>query len=208
VEERSARSRPRISALVAVAAIAAGIIAEINVFQTFGPIHLHNDGPLGSLSGASFAFASDTTGPWTAGYELCLQAGADPVMIESVSPASLVGDGLTYLGAFVREIPGLTDTSTRTGAIGNIAGFPPTVSETLRPVAGTPVTHPCTGNGPLSPYTELDVGVGKPAHSTGGGWTGFTVDYRVGLTQYIATWDTGLYACGPSQPADQCFAPV
>ena len=208
VAEPSARSRPRISALLAVAAIAAGIVAEINVFQTFGPIHLHDDGPLGSLSGAGSAFASSTTGPWTAGYELCLQHGADPAIIESVSPASVVDSGLTYLGAFVREIPGLTAASTHTGAIGDIAGFPPTVSETLHPVAGSPVTHQCAGNGPQSPYTELDVGIGKPAHSTGGGWTGFTVDYRVGLTRYVVTWDTGLYACGPSAPGGQCSPPT
>jgi hypothetical protein len=184
-----------------MAAIAAIVFAVVNVFHTFGPTHLHDDGPLGPLSGASFAFDSTSTGPWTAGYELCLQQGTDPVILESVSPASVVGGGLHFLGAFVREIPGDTSTATRTGPIGNVGGFPPKVDEALEPVAGHAVTHQCDGNGPFSPYTELDVGVGRLAGGTFGGWPGFTVDYRVGLTQYVATWDTGLYACGTSTPA-------
>jgi hypothetical protein len=198
VAETWVRSHPRLARLVAVAGAAAVVFAGINLFHTFGPIHLHNDGPLGSLSGAGFAFDGSTTGPWTSGYELCVQQGSDPVVIESVTPATVIDSGLRYLGAFVREIP--ANASSQIG--GNTAGFPPAVTEALHPVAGYPVTHPCDWSGVRAAVTELDIGVGRVATTTGGGWTGFSVDYRVGATQYIVTWDTGLYACGSSAP--QC----
>lgn len=202
-------SPPRGSWLLVVAVITAGFLAAINLFHSFGPIHLHDDGPLGSLSGAGFAFDSHSTGPWTMGYELCLAQASDPVIIESVSPASRVGGRLNYLGAFVREIPGLAVDSTRTGAIGGTGGFPPTVSETLRPVAGYHVTHQCASNGAQSPYTELDIGIGRNADSIPGGWGGYTVDYRVGTTEYVVTWDTGIYDCGAHLPASAvCIAPT
>jgi hypothetical protein len=196
------RSHPRISGFIGVGVVAAGI----NMFHTFGPIHLQNDGPLGSLSGASFAFASSTPGPWTAGYQLCLQPGADPAVIESISPAAEVGSGLNYLGAYVREIAPDTSVTSSTGGIGEVQGFPPNVTQTLHPVAGYRVTHRCSweeaqsATTASSPSTELDVGVGRRSPSAGGGWTGFTVAYSVGSTQYIATWDTGLYACGSGRP--------
>jgi hypothetical protein len=189
--------------------ITAGFLAAINLFHTFGPIHLHDDGPLGSLSGAGFAFDSHSTGPWTMGYELCLAQASDPVIIESVSPASRVGGRLNYLGAFVREIPGLTVDSTRTGAIGGTQGFPPTVSETLRPVAGYQVTHQCASSGAQSPYTELDIGIGRNTDSIPGGWGGYTVDYLVGTTEYVVTWDTGIYDCGAHLPMSAvCIPPT
>src|ERR1700676_4043821 len=119
-KEAWARSHPRISGLIGVGAVVLGI----NMFHTFGPIHLRNDGPLGSLSGGSFAFASSTSGPWTAGYELCLQPGADPVIIESISPASELGGRLDYLGAYVRAITPVTSVATSTGGIGDVQGFP------------------------------------------------------------------------------------
>jgi hypothetical protein len=197
-----ARSHPRISGLIGVGAVVVGI----NMLHTFGPIHLHNDGPLGSLSGASFAFASSTSGPWTAGYELCLQPGAGPVIIESISPASEVGGGLNYLGAYVREMTPDTSVATSTGGIGDVQGFPPNATQTLHPVAGYRVTHECSWEGAQSatygssPHTELDVGIGRRAPAAGGGWTGFTVTYSVGSTQYVVTWDTRLYACATGAP--------
>lgn len=188
-------SHPRLARFVALAAAAAILFAGINVFQTFGPTHLRNGGPLGSLSGASFAFDGSTSGPWTAGYILCLQGGSDPVVMESVSPASTLGIGLRFLGAFVREIP--PDQSTNTGAIGTAAGFPPKTTEALKRLQGFRVTQPCDANPSHFTVAELDVGLGRAAASPGGGWTGFTVDYAVGASQYVVTWDTGLYACGP-----------
>jgi hypothetical protein len=128
------RSHPRISVLIGVGVVVAGI----NLFHTFGPIHLHDDGPLGALSGASFAFASSTPGPWTSGYDLCLQPGTDPAIIESVTPAGPVGGGLKYLGAYVREIEPDTSMTTNTGGIGEIQGFPPTVTQALRRVRRLP----------------------------------------------------------------------
>jgi hypothetical protein len=205
------RSHPRLSVLIGVGVVFAGI----NLFHTLGPIHLHNDGPLGALSGASFAFDPSSPGPWTSGYGLCLQPGADPAIIESVTPAGPVGGGLKYLGARVREIAPDTSMTTNTGGIGEVQGFPPKVTQALRPVAGYRVTHVCTWEEPQSasnaqgPYTELDVGDARNAPSAGGGWTGFTVAYSVGSTQYVATWDTGLYACGTGAPvAPMCTPPM
>ena len=168
--------------------------------HTFGPIHEHHDGPLGPLSGASFAFAPSDSGAWTSGYELCLEQGTDPVILESVSPVDGGGAKPNFLGAFVRAIP--ADSG---GAIGTVRGFPPTVSETLHADNGYQVTQHCNFSQPTparpTSYTELDVGIGRPSPFTGGGWSGFTVAYRVGSTQYVATWDTGLYMCGPTAPA-------
>jgi hypothetical protein len=207
-QEAWARKHPWFSGLIGAGIVLAGI----NFFHVFGPIHLHNDGPLGALSGAGFAFDSSTSGPWTAGYELCLQPGADQVIIESIAPASEVGAGLKYLGAYVREIVPDTSTTTNTGGIDTGSGFPPTVTQTLHPVRGYRVTHECSweeSQPPSSqgPYTELDVGVGRRSLSEDGGWTGFTVTYVEDLTQYVATWDTELYACGTGPPTVAMCAP-
>jgi hypothetical protein len=188
-------------------------VAGVNLFHTFGPIHLHDDGPLGSLSGASFALDSSTAGPWTAGYELCIQPGADPAIIESISPASQVGSGLNYLGAYVREIEPDTSMTTSTGGIGEVQGFPPKVTQRLHPIAGYRVTHECSWEeaqsaaNASSPYAELDVGMERRAPSAGGGWTGFTVAYSIGSTQYVATWDSGAYACGTGAPVSAMCTP-
>ncbi len=75
----------------------------------------------------------------------------------------------------------------------------------LHPVAGYAVAQQCNSSGgePVgtASASELDTGVGRPAGSTGGGWSGLTVNYRVGSTQYVVTFDAGLYACGPGAPA-------
>ena len=203
------RSHPRISGVIAVAVVFAGI----NLSHTFGPMHLHNDGPLGSLSGASFAFDPSTTGPWTSGYGLCLQPGADPAIIESIAPADEVGAGLRYLGAYVRKMAPDTSTATNTGGIGTIDGFPPKVTQTLHAVTGYRVTHVCSwevaqsASSAQATYTELDVGIARRSPSAGGGWTGFTVTYSVGATQYVATWDTGIYACGTGAPVSTMCTP-
>jgi hypothetical protein len=202
------RSHPRLSRLIAVVGGAAVVFLGINVLHTFGPTHLHNDGPL-VLSGAGFAFASSTPGPYTGGYVLCLQQGTDPAIIESISPASTVGIGLNYLGAFVRDLP--ADTG---DGIGTSEGFPPKVAEKLLPVACYRVTHQCSWLGGQSPNStppasaELDVGIGRRSQLTGGGWTGYTVAYVVDSTQYVATWDNGIYACGQDAPASGCLPPI
>ena len=195
----------KVAPVLSAAAAAVLVLGGINLFHTFGPIHEHNDGPLGPLSGASFSLNAESgSGPWTSGYELCLEDGPDAVILESISPSSDAGTGLDFLGAVVRVIhAGAND------SIGEEAGYPPRVTEVLHPVAGYRVTQQCNftlggkPNDQPQPTTtaELDVGVGKPAVSTGGGWTGFNVAYRVGATEYIATWDTGFWICGPTAPA-------
>jgi hypothetical protein len=50
-------------------------------------------------------------------------------------------------------------------------------------------------------------GAARRAPSAGGGWTGFTVAYSVGSTQYVATWDTGLYACSTGAPVSAMCTP-
>ena len=124
----------RVSTIIACVAVAVTALAGINVFHAFGPIHLDNDGPL-VLGAAGFTFDADSTGPWTLGYQPCVNQGTDPVILESIAPASETGESLHFLGAFARLIP--ADTG---GAIGSVAGFPPHVMQTLQPVAGFAVT--------------------------------------------------------------------
>ena len=174
------------------------VLATVNAFQTFGPIRVHADGPLGPYGGSGFSFTPTDPGPWTQGYELCLAQGIAPAVVERISPATVAGGGLTYLGAFVRQY------STAHGyndALAETNGFPPPVSGVLHPAIGFPVTTACAATGVPPIYTELDVGFGKPAHSTGGGWTGINVAYRIGATQYVVTLDYNVYSCGPSAPA-------
>ncbi len=190
----------RVSTILACVAVAVATVAGINVFHAFGPIHLHNDGPL-AFGGAGFTFDADSgPGPWTAGYQPCIQQGTDPVILESIAPTAEQGNGLRLIGAFVRLIP--VDAG---GAIGEIPGFPPQVSEVLQPIDGYAVTQQCNFNSSEPPVptstTEIDMGVANPVGSTGGGWSGVTVDYRVGATQYVVTFDAPLYICGPSAPA-------
>ncbi len=194
------RSDRKVAPLLSAAAAGLLVFGGINLFHTFGPIHEHNDGPLGPLSGASFSFAASDMAAWTSGYDLCLEQGTDPAILESVSPVAGGGSAPNYLGAFAREIPAGTG-----GAIGTEQGFPPAVSEKLYPIDGYQVTQQCNFNQSVNAsrmaYIELDVGIGRPSSFTGGGWSGYTVNYRVGATQYVATWDTGLYMCGPTAPA-------
>jgi hypothetical protein len=193
----------KVAPVLSAAAAAVLVLGGINLFHTFESIHEHNDGPLGPLSGGSFSLEPESgSGPWTSGYELCLEDGPDAVILESIAPTSKAGTGLRFLGAVVRVIhPGTND------SIGEEAGYPPRVTDVLHPVAGYRVTQQCNftrdgqPNGQPQPTTELDVGIGKPPGSTGGGWSGFNVAYRVGTTQYIATWDTGFWICGPTAPA-------
>jgi hypothetical protein len=208
VRETWARKHPWVSGLIG----AFVVLAWVNVFHVFGPIHLHDDGPLGSLSGASFAFDPSTPGPWTAGYELCLQPGAGPATIETVAPAGVVGNDASYLGAYVREITPESATTDSSPGIDTGEGFPPKVTQRLHPVAGYRVTHECSWEGPqpanpLAPYTELDVGMGRQTPSSGGGWTGYTVTYVDDSTQYVVTWDTSLYACTSGAPVAAVCAP-
>jgi hypothetical protein len=131
--------------------------------------------------GWGFAFDAGGSGPWTAGYQLCVNQGTAPVILVRLIPAD------------------------SGGAIGTAAGFPPQVSEVLHPVAGLAVMQQCNFNSSQpavrTSTSELDVGVGKPAGSTGGGWSALTVDYRAGSTQYAVTFDAGLYVRGPNAPA-------
>jgi hypothetical protein len=195
----SVRPDRRVSTIIACAAVAITAFAGINVFHAFGPIHLNNDGPL-VLGAAGFTFDADSTGPWTLGYQPCVNQGTDPVILESIAPVSATGNSLHLLGAFARLIP--ADTG---GAIGSVTGFPPRVSQVLRPVDGFAVTQQCNFNSNTPPVptstSEIDVGVGRLAGSTGGGWPGYTVTYRVGATQYVATLDGPVYICGPTAPA-------
>lgn len=194
----------KVAPVLSAAAAAALVLGGINVFHTFGPIHLHNDGPLGALSGASFAFDAGATGPWTAGYELCLEPGSDAAVLESVSPVSAGGPELVFLGAFVRD-PAF-------GIGGIVRGFPAAMPGAREPVSGYRVTQECDSSGGQptgAPQvtTELDIGIGTPAQSTGGGWSGYTVAYHVGTTQYVVDWDTGIAVCGPTAPASSACTP-
>jgi hypothetical protein len=181
------------------------VFVGINLFHTFGPIHEHNDGPL-SVGAAGMALAPSDSGAWTIGDDLCVEQGTDPVILESFSLVAGGGQTPAVLGAFVREIPHAAG-----GGIGSEQGFPPAVSERLYPVDGYQVTQQCNFNQPTPamppPSIELDVGIARPPAFTGGGWTGITVSYRVGSTQYVATFDAPLYLCGPTAPATSACNP-
>jgi hypothetical protein len=204
------RPTSKVAPLLSAATAAALVFVGINLFHTFGPIHEHNDGPLGGLSGASFAFDAGATGPWTVGYELCLQPGADPAILESITPVSAGGREPVFLGAYVVDPPAGTESLIGGG---NVRGFPPATFGNLLPVAGYRVTQECNSSGgePTGApqvTSGLYVGVGTPAQSTGGGWSGYTVTYRVDATQYIVDWDTGIYICGPTAPASSGCNPA
>ncbi len=121
------------------------------------------------------------------------------MILESLATVSGGGSPPNFLGAFVREIP-----SGASGGIGSEQGFPPVVSEMLYPVDGYQVTQQCNFNQATPaippPFIELDLGIGRPPSFTGGGWSGLTVNYRVGSTQYVATFDAPLFLCGPTAP--------
>lgn len=195
----SVRPDRRVSTIIACVAVAVAAFAGINVFHAFGPTHLDDDGPL-VLGAAGFTFDADSTGPWTLGYQPCIEQGTDPIILESIAPASETGNSLHFLGAFARLIP--VDTG---GAIGSVGGFPPHVLQALQPVAGFAVTQQCNfnSNQPPAPTStsEIDVGVSRLAGATGGGWSAYTVDYRVGSAQYVVTFDADVYICGPAAPA-------
>ena len=121
----------------------------------------------------------------------------DPAVIERISPAAVVGSGLTYLGAFVREFPSHQGDL----SIGGVKGFPPNVPDELHPATGYSITKPCAATGEPAVYEELDIGLAKPIDSSGGGWNGINVAYRIGSTHYVLTLNNFVFTCGPSTPA-------
>jgi hypothetical protein len=193
------RSDRKVAPALSAVAAAVLVFAGINLLHTFGPIHVHNEGPL-SLGAAGMALAPSDTGRMTVGDDLCVEQGTDPVILESLSPVGGGGAAPSFLGAFVRKIPADSGFG-----IGSEQGFPPAVSERLYPVDGYQITQQCNFNQPASATRtasiELDVGIGRPSSFTGGGWSGLIVSYRVGSTQYVATFDGNLYLCGPTAPA-------
>jgi hypothetical protein len=190
-------------AVIAVAAAVSGIVVLHASSQTVGGVihHLDGEGPLGSTDDpearSGFSFDADDPGPWTQGYELCLAQGTKPAIIERISPESVVGSGLTYLGAFVREFPSHAGELPLAG----VKGFPPTVSDPLTPAAGYAITMPCVATGEPPVYQELDIGFAKPVGSSGGGWNGIDIAYRVGATQYVVSLNYFVFTCGPRTPA-------
>jgi hypothetical protein len=176
-----------------------------------GPEH-HRDGqgPLASLgnSGNQITHAFDQAhGPaWTIGIPLCLAQGSEPAVLDgSVGATSIVGNGMRYLGARVREfIPSEVDTP-----IGSAEAFPPTfpiVRDALHQVQGFAVTHPCQIRNPDAtvPYTELMLGLGAATVTGGGGWIGIDIGYAAGGHHHVVSTAWNILVCGPLVPARYC----
>jgi hypothetical protein len=193
--------RHRLPLFVAVTSVAALLVGCV-VASARVDHHLDGHGPLGDGgvttvddgSSSSFSFFDNDPGPWTVGLQLCLAQGTGPAIIERVYPEETVGAGFRFVGALAHEI------DLGAGSIGEIGGFPPRVAGKLVPASEFPVIYPCSPKA-HGPYTELLVGIGKPPGSTGGGWVGIDVAYRVGARQYVVTLPQSYYACGPSAPA-------
>lgn len=187
----------------ATAALALGVAAAIVISARGGQLIHEQDGQgvLASAGGPGvwngFAFREDDPGPWTMGYKLCVMEPGKSAVLESVYPAHAVGSGLQLLGARVREF------QYPWGGSGIISqeGYPPDLPGPSHPLRGYVVQSPCGDSAPGAEYTELDVGVGKPAGSTGGGWNGIDVAYRVGSQRYVVTFDDFVDSCGPEAPA-------
>ncbi len=89
-----------------------------------------------------------------------------PAVLDSVGPAATVGSGFRFLGAHIRQF---TYTRTHT-PIGSVDGYPPSLPDTLQPVAGFPVSIPCQRATFRSTYTEPLIGFGRGTGIDGGGW--------------------------------------
>ncbi len=181
-------------------------VAALVAFSVVGAAsvdhHLDGQGPLGdggvvatdSASRNAFSFFDNDPGPWTVGLQLCIAQGTQPAFIERVYPDTTAGDGLRSIGTLARALHRGDE------SVGEIGGFPPRVAGPLVPAAGIPVTQPCSAMA-RGDHTELLIGIGKPPGSTGGGWVGIDVAYRVGPRQYVVTLPESYYSCGPSLPA-------
>lgn len=198
-------AHPILAALTGAAVVAAIVTGAVVLSASAGPgsgpvRHLDGNGPLGSTGDptarSGFSFNAHDPGPWTQGYELCLVEAPAPAIIESISPAAVVGSGLTYLGAYVREFPSHHGDQ----AIGGVRGFPPALPDVLHPAVGYAITMPCVATGEPPVYQELDIGFAKPSNSMGGGWKGIDIAYRIGETQYVVTLNYSVVTCGPRAP--------
>jgi hypothetical protein len=199
----------QLGALVALGcAIAAGAL-WIAAAGPFAPtVHEDGAGPLGSegapvhLSKANDPLGGSITS-WTYGVRLCLLGGADPAILESVTPRATVGSGFRYLGASVRVFvyPGGHD-----APIISDVGYPPSPTYAAPPFAelrGFQVTSPCASP-PDGPYTELMIGLARDGED-GGGWSGVDIAYTVGGMHRVLRLDRDLLICGRS--VDLCQPP-
>jgi hypothetical protein len=180
--------------------VAAVIALSIALGQAFFQPEAHRDGG-GPLASAGDSHHQETTafdpvkgGPWTLGFPLCLGQGSQPAVIDSVAPAATVGSGFRFLGAHIRQF-----TYTRDHApIASVDGYPPSLPDTLQPVAGFSVSTPCQRATFGSMYTELLIGFGRGTGTDGGGWRGIKVGYTVGGRHRIVTLGYNILICGSS----------
>lgn len=180
--------------VLAVAGLATGILGA--------PPERHADGagPLASRNGPgseSMAVDPDRAGgsSWTYGVRLCLSAGSDPVVIDSVGPSKSVGTGYRYLGAKIRTF---SESPSHAGII-SVNGYPPPTSYVPDPLVaaiGSRVTTACTATG-LGPYTELLVGL-ELTSLVGGGWQGIDIGYTAAGRHRILEIDQNFLICGTS----------
>jgi hypothetical protein len=169
--------------------------------------HADGDGPLVSVNGGFEAMAVEPVAgvtAWTFGMPLCVEAGADAVTLESVTPSAAVGSGFVVLGTAVREF---TLNQQHTPII-SVSAWPPPhdqVPDDLAPVPGFSVWTACDA-GRSGPYTELLIGLGKSGND-GGGWKGIEVGYTAADRHRIVVLNHNILICGPSV-ATECRDPT
>ena len=158
---------------IALAVLGASLVYHgVTVGQDAAERHLDGEGPLGSVGdpSTSLSGAFDQNAPasrWTLGVPLCLDQGNDPAVLDgTISGTQVIGDGFTYLGAFVREFtPAQGDTP-----IGGVEGFPPNVKEPLHNLKGYAVSNRCQSPGhrePSAPYTAHLLGCARLSDNHG-----------------------------------------
>jgi hypothetical protein len=206
IQSVSRRVPPRLVWLRAIAVLGLAVLAF--AFLVGQPVrHLDGAGPLASRNDPGHeSFAAlplDGVASWTYGTRLCLASGAEPAIIDTVTPDAKIGTGFTVLGVRVRQF---VPSPTHELVISTDAFPPPAreVPDTLYEAHGYAVSTPCTDE-VGAPFTELLVGLGRKGDD-GGGWKGIDIAYTVGGRRMVVFLNHDLLVCGTSL-GDMCRAP-
>jgi hypothetical protein len=124
---------------------------------------------------------------FTFGIDLCDQTGAGPIVLDTVTPTAVLGEGAELLGARTWRLP------TSDGGVLEWPGFPPSIlsGTTLRDASGSAVTDRCSTDA----RTELLIGL-RIKGAAGGGWRGVSIHYHVGGRARTLLANEYLVLCG------------
>ncbi len=169
----------RRSILLLAILIAIGVAAFLNLTMAAnaGP-HADGKGDLAFMNnpdawiGSGADSAASGAADYTWGIPVCDATGTGAIVLDSVEPTGSLGAGATLIGALTHRIGTADD-----HGVSQVPGYPPydaLPGVTLRPIAGTAVTDPCSS----SARTEVLVGL-RMASTAGGGWRGVSIKYHV-----------------------------